>query len=160
LDILDDGELDLPDDVLTEADYVVASLHYGASKVERDNTRRLVAAAVHPQVDALGHPTGRLLGRRDAYPFDFDELVKACLDHGCLLELNGSPERMDLPDHLAWAAADRGVKFVCSTDAHAVAHLDSMRFAVDIARRAGLTTEMVANTRSLIDFRKMLKRNR
>ena len=160
LDILDDGALDLPEDVLAEADYVVASLHYGASKIEAENTRRLVAAARHPQVDAIGHPTGQLLGRRDAYPLDFDQLVAACLDTGCLLELNGSPERMDLPDPLAAAAAERGVRFVCSTDAHAVSHLDAMRFAVGLARRAGLTEEMVLNTRPLAEFRAGLKRAR
>ena len=103
--VLRQGELDLPDDVLAEADYVGASLHYGASKREQDNTRRLVAAARHPHVDAIGHPTGRLLGRRDAYPLDAGELARACADTGCLLELNGSPERMDLPDALAQAAA-------------------------------------------------------
>jgi DNA polymerase (family 10) len=160
LDILDDGALDLPDDVLAEADYVVASLHYGASKVEAENTRRLVAAARHPQVDAIGHPTGQLLGRREAYPLDFDQLVAACLDTACLLELNGSPERMDLPDHLAAAAAARGVRFVCSTDAHAVSHLKAMRYAVDLARRAGLTKEQVLNTRPLPEFRAGLKRRR
>jgi DNA polymerase (family 10) len=157
LDILEDGSLDLPDDVLAEADYVVASLHYGASKREQDNTRRLVAAASHPHVDAIGHPTGRLLGRRDPYPLDADELARVCADHGCLLELNGSPERMDLPDALAQSAAERGVCFVCSTDAHAVAHLDFMRYAVDIARRAGLGKEQVVNTRDLAGLRRALK---
>jgi DNA polymerase (family 10) len=158
LDILDDGELDLPDDVLAEADYVVASLHYGASPIEAENTARLVAAARHRYVDAIGHPTGQLLGRREAYPLDFDELVAACLDTGCLLELNGSPERMDLPDPLAAAALERGVRFVCSTDAHAVSHLDAMRYAVGLARRAGFTKEAVLNTRTLPEFRAGLKR--
>ena len=158
LDILDDGSLDLPDDVLADADYVVASLHYGASKREQDNTRRLVAAVRHPHVDAIGHPTGRLLGRREAYPLDADELARACADTGCLLELNGSPERMDLPDALAQSAAQRGVRFVCSTDAHAVSHLGFMRYAVDIARRAGLTKEQVANTGTLAELRRALKR--
>jgi DNA polymerase (family 10) len=160
LDILDDGALDLPDDVLAEADYVVASLHYGASKIDAENTRRLVAAARHPHVDAIGHPTGRLLGRREAYPLDFDQLVTACHDTGCLLELNGSPERMDLPDHLAAAAAARGVRLVCSTDAHAVSLLKAMRYAVDLGRRAGLTAEQVLNTRALPEFRAGLKRGR
>ena len=160
LDILDDGELDLPDDVLVDADYVVASLHYGASKREADNTKRLVAAARHPQVDAIGHPTGQLLNRRDPYPLDFDALIAACVDTGCLLELNGSPERMDLPDHLAAAAAARGVRFVCSTDAHAVSHLEAMRYAVSIARRAGLTKQDVVNAGSSTQVRQALKRGK
>ncbi len=160
LDILDEGELDLPDEILAEADYVVAAVHYGASKDAAENTRRLVAAARHPQVDAIGHPTGRLLNRRDAYPLDFDELAAACVGEGCLLELNGSPERMDLPDHLAMTAAARGARFVCSTDSHAVTHLDAMRYAVSIARRAGLTKEQVVNTRDLTGFRKAIKRGK
>ena len=160
LDILDDGSLDLPDEVLAVADYVVASLHYGASRREQDNTRRLVAAARHPHVDAIGHPTGRLLGRRDAYPLDADELARACADTGCLLELNGSPERMDLPDALAQSAAERGVRFVCATDAHAVSHLEFMRYAVDIARRAGLRKEQVVNTGTLQELRSALKRGK
>lgn len=160
LDILDDGALDLPDDVLAEADYVVASVHYGASRDAGENTKRLVAAARHPQVDAIGHPTGRLLNRRDAYPLDFDEVVAACVGEGCLLELNGSPERMDLPDHLAITAAVWGVRFVCSTDSHAVTHLDAMRYAVSIARRAGLAKEQVVNTREVGEFRKKIKRGK
>ncbi|HXV86357.1 MAG TPA: DNA polymerase/3'-5' exonuclease PolX [Gemmatimonadales bacterium] len=157
LDILETGKLDLPDDVLAEADYVVASLHYGASQVGADNTRRLVRAARHRQVDAIAHPTGRLLNRREPYPLDLDELLTACAGEGCMLELNGSPERMDLPDHVAAAAADQGIKLVCATDSHAVHHLTYMRYAVDIARRAGLTAEQVANTRQLPDFLKLLK---
>ena len=160
LDILDEGKLDLPNDVLSGADYVVASLHYGASNHAADNTRRLIRAAQHPQVDALGHPTGRLLNRRDPYPLDTDELLAACAGEGCLLELNGSPERMDLPDHLAIAAAERGILLVCSTDSHAVHHLAYMKYAVDIARRAGLNQEQVANTREVGEFRRVLKRGR
>jgi len=160
LDILDDGELDLPDSVLGDADYVVASLHYGASRNAADNTQRLVAAARHPHVDAIGHPTGRLLNRREAYPLDFEELLSACAGEGCLLELNGSPERMDLPDYLAMAAAERGILLVCSTDSHAVTHLRSMKYAVDIARRAGLRREDVANTRECRDFLTLLKHGR
>jgi DNA polymerase (family 10) len=160
LDILDDGRLDLPDDVLADADYVVASLHYGASNDAAANTRRLVRAATHRHVDAIGHPTGRLLNRREAYPLDTDELLAACAAEGCMLELNGSPERMDLPDYLAAAAAERGIPLVCSTDSHAVHHLSYMRYAVDIARKAGLTKRQVANTRELPEFEQLLVKRR
>jgi DNA polymerase (family 10) len=159
LDILDEGRLDLPDDVLREADYVVASLHYGASRDAAVNTKRLVAAARHPWVDAIGHPTGRLLNRRTPYAIDFDEFVDACVGEGCLIELNGSPKRMDFPDHLAMAAADRGARFVCGTDSHAVKHLGYMGYAVAVARRAGLERVQVANSRPLSAFRKTLKRS-
>jgi DNA polymerase (family 10) len=109
-------------------------------------------------VDAIGHPTGRLLGKREPYPLDFDALCRAAADAGCLLELNGNPERMDLPDTLAAAAQRHGVRFVLSTDSHQPGHLGFMRYAVDLARRAGLEAGDVLNTRSLEEFRKGLKR--
>lgn len=159
LDVLENGELDLPDEVLAEADYVVASLHYGASRDPKENTRRLLRAVTHPLVDAIAHPTGRLLNRREPYPLDFDELARACAAEGCLLELNGSPERMDLPDHLAMAAAEEGVKFVLGTDSHAVGHLRYMAYAVAIARRAGLGKDRIVNSLDLEGLRRLLKRS-
>jgi DNA polymerase (family 10) len=160
LDILESGKLDLPDDVLAEADYVVASIHYGMNQKEADLTRRVIGAIRHPHVDAIGHPTGRLVGKRESYPLDFDAVVQAAADHGCLLELNGHPERMDLPDTLAAAAKARGARFVLSTDSHHVNNLQFMRYAVDLARRAGLEAADVANTLPLVEFRKALKRAR
>ena len=159
VDILEGGGLDLPDDVLAEADYVVAALHYGTRQTEREITRRLVGAARHPWVDAIGHPTGRLLETRAPYPLDFDALARAAADAGCLLEINGQPERMDLPDTLAAAARARGVRFVLSTDSHHPVHLAFMRYAVDIARRAGLERSDIANTLPLTRFREALKRH-
>src|SRR3989441_781888 len=158
LDVLEDGTLDLPDDALAEADYVVATMHYGLNQSERQLTKRLVGAAEHPWVDAIGHPTGRLLGKREPYPLDFDALCRAAAGAGCLLELNGNPERMDLPDTLAAAAKGHGVRFVLSTDSHQPGHLAFMRYAVDLARRAGLEAGDVLNTCSLEEFRKGLKR--
>lgn len=158
LDILESGELDLPDDVLAEADYVVATIHYGTNQSERRLTERLVGAAEHPWVDAIGHPTGRLLGKREPYHFDFDALVRACARAGCLLELNGHPERMDLPDTLAAAAKQQGVRFALSTDSHQPGNLPFMKYAVDLARRAGLEADDVLNTRPVAEFTKGLKR--
>ena len=158
LDILESGKLDLPDDVLALADYVVASIHYGMNQGKQALTRRLLGAIAHPHVDAIGHPTGRLLLRRESYPLDFDAIAAAAADHGCLLELNGHPERMDLPDTLAAAAKARGARFVLSTDSHHPNNLGFMRYAVDLARRAGLEAADVANTRPWPEFRKQLKR--
>src|SRR6058998_3218537 len=158
LDVLEDGTLDLPDDVLAEADYVVATMHYGLNQSERQLTKRLVGAAEHPWVDAIGHPTGRLLGKREPYPLDFDALCRAAAEAGCLLELNGNPERIDLPDTLAAAAKGHGVRFALSTDSHQPGHLAFMRYAVDLARRAGLEAGDVLNTRPLDEFRRGLKR--
>jgi DNA polymerase (family 10) len=160
VDILARGALDLPDDVLAEADYVVASLHYGIDQREGEITRRLVAAARHRWVDAIGHPTGRLLGKREPYPLDFGALARAAADAGCLLEINGHPERMDLPDTLAAAAKGHGVRFVLSTDSHQPGHLPFMRYAVDLARRAGLEARDIVNTLPLDRFRAALKRGR
>jgi DNA polymerase (family 10) len=160
LDILESGKLDLPDDVLAEADYVVASIHYGMKQEKQSLTRRLIGAIRHPHVDAIGHPTGRLVGKRESYPLDFDTVAQAAAEHGCLLELNGHPERMDLPDTLAAAAKARGVRFVLSTDSHHPNNLQFMRYAVDLARRAGLEAGDIVNTLPLTEFRKTLKRAR
>ena len=158
LDILENGRLDLPDEVLAEADYVVATIHYGLNQGEKELTRRLVGAAEHPWVDAIGHPTGRLVGKREPYAFDFDALCRACAATGCLLELNGHPERMDLPDTLAAAGKQHGVRFVLSTDSHQPGNLSFMKYAVYLARRAGLEAGDILNTRPLAEFRKGLKR--
>jgi len=160
LDILESGKLDLPDDVLAEADYVVATMHYGITQSAKELTRRLVGAAEHPFVDAIGHPTGRLVGRREPYPADFDALSRTCAAAGCLLELNGHPERMDLPDTLAAAAKQHGARFVLSTDSHQPGNLAFMKYAVDLARRAGLEAADIANTRPLPEFTAQLKRAR
>ncbi|HEY7193686.1 MAG TPA: DNA polymerase/3'-5' exonuclease PolX [Gemmatimonadales bacterium] len=158
VDILEHGALDLPDDVLAEADYVVASLHYGLDRPDQEITRQLVAVARHPWVDAIGHPTGRLLGERQPSRFDFDTVARAAAEAGCLLEINGHPDRMDLPDTLAAAAKRLGVRFVLSTDSHYPGHLPFMRYAVDIARRAGLEAGDVVNTLPLEQLRRALKR--
>jgi len=158
LDILENGKLDLPDDVLAEADYVVATIHYGINQSEKELTRRLVGAAEHAWVDAIGHPTGRLVGKREPYAFDFDALCGACAATGCLLELNGHPERMDLPDTLAAAGKQHGVRFVLSTDSHQPGNLPFMKYAVYLARRAGLEAGDIVNTRPLVAFQAALKR--
>jgi len=159
MDILESGKLDLPDDVLAEADYVVATIHYGLKQSERQLTDRLLAAIENRWVDAIGHPTGRILPNRPSYPLDFDVVAKAAANAKCLLELNGS-ERLDLPDTLAAAAKSHGVRFVLSTDAHNTRELGFMRFAVGNARRAWLTAADILNTRPLPDFLKGLRRAR
>ena len=159
MDILESGKLDLPDDVLAEADYVVATIHYGLKQSERQLTDRLLRAIENRWVDAIGHPTGRIVPVRPSYPLDFDVVAKAAANAKCLLEINGS-ERMDLPDTLAAAAKAHGVRFVLSTDAHNQRELGFMRFAVAVARRAGLTAADILNTRPTADFLKGLRRSR
>ena len=159
MDILENGKLDLPDDLLAEADYVVATIHYGLKQTERQLTDRLLAAIESRWVDAIGHPTGRRLPERPSYPLDFDVVAKAAANAKCLLEINGS-ERMDLPDTLAAAAKTHGVRFVLSTDAHNTRELGFMKFAVAVARRAWLTAADILNTRPLPEFLKGLRRAR
>ncbi|HEV2669700.1 MAG TPA: DNA polymerase/3'-5' exonuclease PolX [Gemmatimonadales bacterium] len=159
MDILESGKLDLPNDVLAEADYVVATIHYGLKQTERQLTDRLLAAIENRWVDAIGHPTGRILPNRPSYSLDFDVVAKAAANAQCLLEINGS-ERLDLPDTLAAAAKSHGVRFVLSTDAHNTRELGFMRFAVGNARRAWLTAADVLNTRPLPEFLKGLRRAR
>ena len=157
MDILENGDLDLEDDVLAEADYVVATIHYGLKQSERQITDRLLGAIANPYVDAIGHPTGRVVNGRPPYALDFEAVARAAAAAGCLLEINGS-ERLDLPDTLAAAAKAYGARFVLSTDAHDPRQLGNMRFAVAVARRAGLEAADVMNTRPLAAFLKSLKR--
>ena len=159
MDILENGKLDLSDDLIAEADYVVATIHYGLKQTERQLTDRLLAAIENRWVDAIGHPTGRIMPNRPSYPLDFDVVAKAAANAKCLLEINGS-ERLDLPDTLAAAAKSHGVRFVLSTDAHNTRELGFMRFAVGNARRAWLTAADILNTRPLPDFVKGLRRSR
>ena len=159
MDILESGKLDLPDDVLAEADYVVATIHYGLKQSEKQLTDRLLRAIENPWVDAIGHPTGRILPNRPSYQLDFDVVAKAAANAKCLLEINGS-ERLDLPDTLAAAAKAHGVRFVLSTDAHNTRELGFMRFAVGVARRAWLTPADILNSRPLPEFLNGLRRSR
>src|SRR5262249_32394547 len=109
LDILKDGSLDLPDDVLKEADWVIASIHYDQNQPRHEITRRVIRAIQSPHVDAIGHPTGRLIGKRKGSAVDLDSVLKAASDYGCLMELNSQPARLDLDDVALLAAKDRGV---------------------------------------------------
>jgi DNA polymerase (family 10) len=157
LDILEDGTLDLPDDVLAEADWVIASVHYGQNQPRERITRRLLNAIRHPHVHAIGHPTGRLIGRRKGQDIDLEAVLKAAAEYGCFLELNSQPDRLDLDDVAAATAKAHGVRVVVNTDAHSAEELGRMEFGVYQARRGGLGADDVANTRTLPQFRKLLK---
>ena len=157
LDILEDGKLDLPDAVLAEADWVVASIHYGQNQSQRQITRRIVDAIRSPHVDAIGHPTGRVIGKRKPYAVNLPDVFKAAADYGCMLEMNGQPSRLDLDEIAAAAAHRQGIPLVLGTDAHSTEELRFMQFAVYQARRAGLEAKDIANSRSLAQFRRLMK---
>ncbi len=159
-DILEKGGLDLPDDVLAEADWVVVSVHYGQNQSRQQITERIVEALEHPWVCALAHPTGRLLNRRPPYEVDMDAVLDTAARHHKLMELNANPHRLDLNDIDCQAARERGIPIVISTDAHSTTGLDAMRYGVLQARRGGLTPRDVANTRPLSGFLKLVKRAR
>jgi DNA polymerase (family 10) len=146
VDILADGRLDLPDEVLTARDIVVASVHSGFKQDRDSMTRRILTALAHPHVDVLAHPSGRLLGRRDPYAVDLEQVLSAAQRYGKILEINASPERLDLSAGWARRAKELGVKLVISTDAHDARRLADMEYGVSVARRAGLTQDDVVNT--------------
>jgi DNA polymerase (family 10) len=160
VDILEHGGLDLPDDVLAEADWVVASVHYGHQQSRAQITARVLEALENPHVCVIAHPTGRMLLRRKPYEIDLDAVMKAAKQHGKMLELNAHPIRLDLDDVACAAAKSLGVPIVISTDAHQTEGLDAMRFGVQQARRGGLTKADVANTRTWRDFKRMLPKYR
>ena len=156
-DILEDATLDLPDDVLAEADWVLAVLHYGLRQPREQIMKRLLTAIQSPHVDAIGHLTGRMIGKRAGADINLDEVLRAAADNGTMLEINAHPSRLDLDDVSAAAARDMGIPIVIDTDAHSVTGLDVMRYGVDQARRAGLEAANVANTQTWAKFQRMLK---
>ena len=157
LDILEDGTLDLPDEVLAQADWVIAAVHYGQNQPRDQITRRIVGAIRNPHVTAIAHPTGRLIGKRKPYEFELDTIFKEAADHGCWMEVDGQPSRLDLDDIGIVAAREHGIPIVIDSDAHAVEELAFVEFGVYQARRAGLEAGDVANTRPLAEFRKLLR---
>ena len=156
-DILEDATMDLPDDVLAEADWVIAVLHYGLKQPGDQIMKRLMTAVTNPHVDIIGHCSGRMIGRREGADINFSELLKAAADNQVMMEINAHPSRLDLDDIHAAAAKDLGIPIVISTDSHSVNGFEVLEYGVDQARRAGLTKDDVANTRTLQEFRKLLK---
>ncbi len=157
VDILEDGRLDLPDDVLARLDLTVCSIHSRMNLAGDKQTARVLKAMENPNFTVLGHPTGRLLGERAGYDLDMERVIEQARQGGHVLEINAQPARLDLDDTYAKMACEAGVKLSIATDAHAGTHLDLMRFGVDQARRAWLTADDVINTRSLKALRSLLQ---
>jgi DNA polymerase (family X) len=159
-DILEDGTLDLVDDCLAQLDVVVASVHSRFGQDEQQMTDRLLRALECRWVDVLGHPTGRLLLRREPVKYDMEQVTAAAAQYGVALEINCNPHRLDLNDAHARLARERGAPIVISTDAHSVMELGHLRWGVLMARRGWLEPDAVLNTRTLDEFRPLLRRNR
>lgn len=159
VDILAEGELDLSDSVLEQMDVVVASVHSMFSQEPQQMTDRLLRAIGNPNVSIIGHPTGRLLLKREAYKFDMEAILAAAASNKVALELNAYPDRLDLNDVHLRMARDRGVKIVINTDAHHTSHFEKIRYGILQARRAWLTSHHVLNTLPEQAFRKAMKHN-
>jgi DNA polymerase (family X) len=158
VDILGDGALDLSDSVLEQMDIVIASVHSQFNQDRATMTERLLKAIANPNTSLIGHPTGRLLLRRDAYQFDLDAVLKAAAKHKVAMELNSYPDRLDLSDVHLRLAKEHGVKIVINTDSHHTSHMEKMRYGILQARRAWLNKEDVLNTLPVAEFTRALKR--
>jgi len=157
VDILDDGSLDLPDEVLRELDFTVCAIHYGLNRSRQKQTERILRAMDSPHFSILAHPTGRLINAREPYDIDLERVLEAARERGRILELNAHPDRLDLDDRACRMAKDVGVRIAISTDAHRAADLDLMRFGIGQARRGWLEPEDVVNTRPLAELKRLLR---
>jgi DNA polymerase (family 10) len=160
VNVLPDGSLDYEDELLGELDWVIASVHTAFGMGEQAMTERMIAAIEHPRVDAIGHPTGRLIERRRPYAIDLEAVFAAAARTGTMLEINANPDRRDLSDPHARAAVAAGVRIVIDSDAHRTRTLANMRWGVATARRAWLTKDDVVNTRSWRQLQRLRKQAR
>jgi DNA polymerase (family X) len=156
--ILPDGSLDYEDELLAQLDWVIASVHTSFQMEAKAMTDRMIAATEHPLVDAIGHPTGRKIETRAPYGIDIERVIEAAARTGTMIEINASPDRRDLNEIHARAAAEAGVRILINTDAHSVREFELLQYGIATARRAWLTAEQVANTRPWKDFAPLRKR--
>ena len=154
VDIRGDGRMDLDDEILKQMDIVVASIHSGFRQSREQITKRLVSAMRNPHVSVIAHPTGRLIGERDPYDVDMQEVLKVAKESGTAIEINAYPLRLDLNDIYAKMAKEMGIRIVISTDTHITNQFDYMEYGVSIARRGWLEKKDVLNT---MDFKLLLK---
>jgi DNA polymerase (family 10) len=159
VDILEDGSLALPDEVLSRLDLTICSVHVKLDLPREKQTERIIRAMDNPYFSILAHPTGRLIGERRASDLDMERIIEAALERGCFLEVNAQPDRLDLSDVHVKMAKEMGLKLAISTDAHNVDQLDYMRYGVGQARRGWLEPDEVLNTRDLDQLRTLLKRS-
>ena len=158
VNVMPDGSLDYDDDLLAELDWIVASMHSSFRMGEKEMTERAITAMGHPLVDALGHPTGRLLDRREPYAIDVEAIAEAAARTGTFLEINGNPDRRDLSEINARIAVEAGARIVIDSDAHGTETLANIRYGIATARRAWLTADHVANTRPWPELDALRKR--
>jgi DNA polymerase (family 10) len=158
IDILKDGSLDMPDDILRELDLVLISVHSFMTMGKTEMTDRVLKALEHPEVDILAHPTGRILNRREPFEMDVDEVLRAAARLEVAVELNAHPSRLDLHDGFLRRARELGAKVAVNTDSHSVQELTNMHYGVDQARRGWLEAGDVINALPLEEFQSWRKR--
>jgi DNA polymerase (family 10) len=158
VDIRADGELDYPEDLLAKCDIVIASVHMALQQKERTITGRMIAAIENKHVDVIGHPTGRIIGKREPYEVDMQAVLEAAAKSRTAMEINAYPLRLDLNDEWSRVAKDMGVRLAINTDAHEISQMNVMRYGILVARRAWLEKKDVLNTMNLEELRKVLKR--
>jgi len=156
--ILTDGSPDYPDELLERLDWVIASVHTSFQMGAKEMTDRMVAAIEHPLIDAIGHPTGRKIETRAPYALDVDRVIEAAARTGTMLEINSAPDRRDLNEIHARAAAEAGVPVLIDSDAHSARNFRLLEYGIATARRAWLTPDLIANTRPWPEFAKLRKR--
>ncbi len=158
VNILPDGTFDYPDELLERLDWVIGSIHTSFGMDEDAMTERMIAAIQSPWLDAIGHPTGRKIETRPAYAIDMPRVIAAAAKNGTMIEINSAPDRRDMNEHHARAAAEAGVMVLIDSDAHGVETVDNLRYGIATARRAWLSKDQVANTRSWAEFAPLSKR--
>jgi DNA polymerase (family 10) len=159
VDILEDGSLDLPDDILQKLDVRVCAVHYQQNLSRQKQTERIIRAMDNPYFNILAHPTGRLINERKPYEVDLEKVMQAAVERGCFLEVNAYPDRLDLNDSHCKMAKEMGLKLAVSTDAHSTAHLSLIRFGVDQARRGWLEAGDIINTRPWKQLKSLFERD-
>lgn len=160
VDIRADGSLDLPHEILSDLDIVIAAVHSAMNQSEERMTKRVLNAIEDPDVDIIAHPTCRLLGERKPIAIDFEAIIRAAAKNNKILEINAMPQRLDLNDTHAFRARDLGVKLAIETDAHSITHLGFMRFGIGVARRAWCEPKHILNTLPLGELLSFLGRNK
>lgn len=159
VDIRRDGTLDFSDEILIQLDIVIASIHSHFTLSESEMTKRMLCAIENPYVNIIGHPTGRLLGSRPSYPINMDEIITAAAEHNKILEINGSPNRLDLGPEYVRKAKTVGILFSINTDAHSRQQFERREYGINVARRSGLTKDDVINTYPIDRLRETLRKN-
>lgn len=158
VEILEDGALDVPDDVLGRLDLVIGAVHSRTDLSKQKQTDRIVKAMDHPHFSILAHPSGRLLGRREPYDVDMTRIIRKARQRGCFLEVNADPERLDLTDIHCQMAREEGVLLAINSDAHSMADLENVRYGIGQARRGWLQKADVVNTRPYAELKRLLRR--